>query len=80
MIPRSVLFGNPDRLSPLLSPDGERIVTASKDNTAYLWDRRRPEWWWGVAWLSEFWLTVVLAGALGWSLWNDRKRLKRVAA
>ncbi len=34
---------------------------------------RRPEWWWGVAWLPEFWLTVVLGTGLLWSLWRDRK-------
>ncbi|MBI3829916.1 MAG: WD40 repeat domain-containing protein [Planctomycetes bacterium] len=25
------------------------------------WHRRRPEPWWGIAWLPEFWLTVVLS-------------------
>jgi hypothetical protein len=35
--------------------------------------RRRPEYWWGVAWLAEFWLTALFAGALGWSVWRDRK-------
>ena len=33
-----------------------------------VWHRRRPEFWYGFAWLPEFWLTVVLAGVLLWSL------------
>ncbi len=37
--------------------------------------RRRPEWWWGVFWLWEFWLTVGFAGLLGWSVYRDRKAL-----
>jgi hypothetical protein len=26
-----------------------------------VWSRRRPERWWGIAWLPEFWLTLILA-------------------
>lgn len=33
-----------------------------------VWHRRRPEFWYGFAWLPEFWLTVILAGALLWSI------------
>ncbi len=29
----------------------------------------------GVAWLPEFWLTVVLGVGLLWSVWRDRKAL-----
>ena len=36
--------------------------------------RRRPEYWWGLAWLPEFWLTAVFAAVLVWSVWRDRKR------
>ncbi len=61
--------------SAAYSPDGKRIVTASYDNTARVWERRRPEWWWGVAWMPEFWLTLVLGVALVWSLIRDRRMM-----
>lgn len=32
LIPRKVLFGNPDRVSPLLSPDGRQIAFIAPDN------------------------------------------------
>ena len=37
--------------------------------------RRRPEPWYGVVWLPEFWLTLVLGVGLLWSVWRDRKML-----
>ena len=40
----------------------------------HLLARRRPEYWWGLAWLPEFWLTALFAAALLWSVWRDRKR------
>ncbi|MCY3021699.1 MAG: hypothetical protein NTW87_22025 [Planctomycetota bacterium] len=55
--------------------DGEQIVTMDTYDTPFLWRRRRPEYWWGVAWLPEFWLTAVFAGAFVWSVWRDRKSL-----
>jgi len=63
-------------LSAMFSPDGERIVTASDDKTARVWKRRRPEYWWGVAWLPEFWVTLILGVALLWSLRRDMLNLK----
>lgn len=49
-----------------------------KDYDAFVtrWQRRRPEWWWGVAWLPEFWLTAVFGIALIWSLRRDWKTLR----
>ena len=57
------------------SPDGRRLVSSSWDGSARIWKRRRPEWWWGVFWLWEFWLTVAFAGAFVWSVVRDRRRL-----
>ena len=55
------------------SPRGDQIVTVECSmNLVRLWRRRRPEYWWGAAWLPEFWLTVVLGAGLVWSLWRDR--------
>ena len=72
------------------SPDGSRVMTASAsfspggellaDPAVKIWKRRRPERWWGVFWLWEFWLTVVFAALLIWSLCRDRKYFKSLAA
>ena len=38
LIPRSLLFGSPDRLAPALAPDGERIAyLAPRDGVANIW-------------------------------------------
>ena len=33
LVPRQVLFGNPERVSPRISPDGKRLAFVS--NTAF---------------------------------------------
>jgi hypothetical protein len=56
------------RLGPLitsvviLGPD--RIATGHEDGTLVIWQRRRPEWWWGVFWLPEAWFALLSGGAL----------------
>ncbi len=62
-------------LSAAFSPDGKRMVTASDDGTARVYDPRRPEYWYGVAWLPEFWVTLAIALALGYSGWRDWRAL-----
>src|SRR3954471_12950542 len=38
LIPREVLFGNPERMGPRLSPDGERLAfLAPKDGVLNVW-------------------------------------------
>jgi hypothetical protein len=54
--------------------DGEEVVCLGKRGT-YFWHRRRPEWWWGIAWLPEFWATLLFATALGWSVRRDRRTI-----
>ncbi|HEY3319793.1 MAG TPA: WD40 repeat domain-containing protein [Planctomycetota bacterium] len=54
---------------------GGDILTAHEDLRVRRWQPRRPEYWWGVAWLPEFWMTVVFASGLGWSVWRDRRQL-----
>ena len=51
-----------------------RIVTAKGDETAEIWERRRPEYAMGVLALSEFWATLIFGIALAWSLRRDWKR------
>ncbi len=64
-----------DVVSARFSPDGEKIVTATKLGDIRIWRRRRPEWWWGVFYLWEFWLTVAFAGLFVWSVVRDRRRI-----
>jgi len=63
-----------------MAPDGDRLLMMGRfgedgGTTGFLYRRRRPEWWWGVFYLSEFWLTAVFAGVFVWSVWRDRRRL-----
>ena len=37
--------------------------------------RTRPDPWWGVVVLSEFWAAALLASALCWSLIRDQKQM-----
>jgi WD40 repeat protein len=63
------------------SNDGKRIACTNRIQMATgpdqvvlsIYQRRRPEWWWGFAWLPEFWLTLMLALATLWSLRRDRR-------
>ncbi|TFH61467.1 MAG: WD40 repeat domain-containing protein [Gemmatimonadales bacterium] len=45
-----------------VSPDGLRI--ASTGAAVRIWHRRRPEYWWGIAWLPEFWIVLLSGGGL----------------
>ncbi len=48
--------------------------SSEKDYT-WIFHRRRPEYWYGPAWLWEFWATVIFTLALAASLWKDWRRL-----
>jgi|GEM_PF-4885744 len=50
------------------SPDGTRILAVGNEYNLTVWQRRRPEQWWGLAWLPEFWLTFFFAAGLIWSV------------
>jgi hypothetical protein len=58
------------------SEDGSRLAAACW-NTALIYHRRRPEYWWGLAWLPEFWLALIFSGAFIWSVRRDRRELYR---
>lgn len=61
----SVLVGNDKWLvDAAISNDGNRILTTSDAGPCRLWFRRRPEWWWGIAWLPEFWIASFSGSAL----------------
>ncbi len=57
------------------SPSGRRILAAAGIDEGSLWvfTRRRPEPWWGAAWLVEFWLTALFTVGLVCSLSMDWK-------
>ena len=59
------------------SNDGTQVAAIGCDVPLTIWRRRRPEWWWGVFWLWEFWLTAALAAIFVWSVVRDRRRLAR---
>ena len=65
-----------------VAPDSRHIALVQQDpahlgqNTIYIYRRRRPEWWWGVFWLWEFWLTAALAAVFVWSVARDRTALR----
>jgi len=60
----------------IVSEDGRRIALEMDSGNSELWRLRRPEAWWGIFRLWEFWLTVFFAAALAWSLIADRRRLR----
>ena len=73
----AVLRGHTDHvLSATFSPDGRLIATGGMDEIAKVWRRRRPEWWWGIFWLPEFWGLFALGCALAWSVWHDVKAMR----
>jgi len=48
-----------DWAAPVFSPDARNILFGTT-----IWSRRRPEYWWGIAWLPEFWVALVAGMAL----------------
>jgi WD40 repeat protein len=59
----AVLRGHDRQVSAVFLADGNRIATRSYPTTR-IWSRRRPEYWWGIAWLPEFWIALIAGGGL----------------
>ncbi|HEY3324268.1 MAG TPA: hypothetical protein VGP72_27705 [Planctomycetota bacterium] len=55
--------------------DDDQHVATSVGTATYLWSERRPAHKLGVAWLPEFWLTLMFSVGLFWSVWRDRRSL-----
>ena len=51
-----------------------QFLLAGTKSALKVWTRRRPEWWWGYAWLPEFWLCAAFACAFAWSTWRDFRK------
>ena len=60
------------------SNDEETMLLEFSTRTE-VWNRRHPEWWWGLGWLPSFWLTALVGFGLLWSLRRDRKWTKLAA-
>jgi WD40 repeat protein len=65
-----------ERLRPASQPDGIPSFSFSREgnkillnngSSFVLWERHRPEQWYGLAWLPEFWLAIGLSLGLLWS-------------
>jgi len=63
-------FNDEDRFE--FFADRDRILVHSESDGLKIYGRHRPEAWWGIAWLPEFWSTIVFAGLFGWNLWRGR--------
>ena len=50
-----------------------RFISGNSEDGVTIFTMCHPEYWWGVAWLPEFWLTAFFAGAFAWSIWKDRR-------
>ena len=55
------------------SDSGARPADGTDWRRATVWSLRRPIESYGVVWLPEFWLTVILSLAFLWSLWRDHR-------
>lgn len=66
-------------LIPVFSSDGNLLVSFDWIGDGFLSKKRRPEPWWGLAWLPESWLTAVFALLLVWSLARDVRTLRMAA-
>ena len=57
--------------------DNDEITIRYPDVGDRVWTRTRPEQWYGVFYLKEFWATLLFSLALLWSLRRDWKGLAR---
>jgi len=59
------------------SQSGDRLITVTDYRSARIWRRRRPEAWWGIAWMPELWLTLLTATGLVWGTCLDWRSLRK---
>ncbi len=59
-----------------VAPNGKDLLAATVYGQVLRIVRHHPEWWWGVFWLPEFWLTVAFAGLFVRSVWRDKRSLR----
>lgn len=54
------------------------VFAVGSDVGVFIYHRSRPEFWWGVFWLPEFYLAAVIAAGLLWSIVRDRRMARAV--
>jgi len=59
-----------------MSRDESLVAISTLAGEVRAYRRRRPEWWWGVFYLWEFWLTAAFGVMLLWSIWRDGRVLR----
>jgi hypothetical protein len=63
-----------------LTQSSDSYAVVAKTGDVRVFHRTRPEWWWGIFYLPESWLTLALTLALLYSLHRDWKGLARGGA
>lgn len=66
--------GEPPAVSHIAWLTNDRVLTLSGNGTLRVWQRRRPEAWWGVIELWEFWAAAVVTA---WAAWRAVRDLRR---
>lgn len=59
--------------------DEDSLLILTRNANALLYKRRMVEGPFALAWLPEFWLTMLFALLLLWSLWRDFRTLRKAA-
>jgi WD40 repeat protein len=59
-----ILFDLPYGGGVSFFPDSQSFLASTGDDGTGCYARRRPEYWWGVAWLPESWVALFSGGAL----------------
>jgi len=65
-----------DVIGMRFSEDGHILVVGQWGSVS-IYSRRCPEYWWGIAWLPEFWLALIFLGPFVWSVRRDWRDLRR---
>ncbi|MCK6473587.1 MAG: hypothetical protein L6R28_17825 [Planctomycetes bacterium] len=80
----AVLDGTANKWLPEqpFAASGDRLLllTSKENEDAQIWERRRDEGPWGIVALPEFWLTILFALLLLWSLVRDFRTLRKAKA
>lgn len=76
----TVLHGHSKDINELFfSKDGNYILTSSVgDGTQRIWRRRRPETWWGIALLWEFWVALGIGLMLAGNFVQDVRYFRKL--
>jgi WD40 repeat protein len=60
----------------LIACDSAMAVALHENGQIVIWERIRPERWWGIVCLPYSWCALMFSIALAWSLISDRRRFR----